>query len=348
MKPTTTSVFVLPVRPHVSERGSLISASAYLGVSMALAPVHPRDWGRQREVAGGRRQQWSHFVNPCWRLFILLVLVCLGLPASAEEPKAISQVQSTLPCADRPNQGPEMVLLPGGEFLMGVPKNEAETLNSERPQHRVTVAAFAMSRCEITFAQYDAFATATGRKLPRDEEWGRGQRPVINVTWEDATAYTQWLSKQTGESYRLPTEAEWEYAARAGTTTPFYTGACITSEQANYNGEYDYNNCGAKTGLYRKKTIEVDALPQPANPWGLYHMAGNVWEWTQDCWHEDYTNAPSDSKAWAEGQGGDCASRVLRGGSWINNPRIIRSAIRIWNTTNVADIYVGFRVARTL
>ncbi len=243
---------------------------------------------------------------------------------------------------------PEMVRIDSGLFLMGSPSDEPERGSDEGPQHKVRVAAFYLSKYEVTFGQYDAFATATGRKLPSDEGWGRGKRPVINVTWEDASAYTQWLSKKTGERYRLPTEAEWEYAARAGTTTPFYTGACITTEQANYDGTYDYNNCGAKTGLFRRQTVEVDALPQAANPWGLYHMAGNVYEWTQDCWHDDYTDAPSDAKAWTEAQGGECGGRVLRGGSWFFRPRGVRSAFRFWFTSIVANFFVGFRVARTL
>jgi formylglycine-generating enzyme required for sulfatase activity len=135
---------------------------------------------------------------------------------------------------------------------------------------------------------------------------------VINVSWDDARAYADWLSDQTGQRYRLPTEAEWEYAARAGTTTPFWTGDCIHTDQANYDGNYDYNGCGAKTGVHRGQTVPAGSLP--ANAFGLHEIAGNVWEWVEDCWHSSYAGAPTDGSAWVEADGGEC-SRVVRGGS---------------------------------
>ena len=241
--------------------------------------------------------------------------------------------------------GPEMVSLPGGSFQMGSPRTEAGRDDDEGPQHRVSLQPFAISRTEVSFADYDRFAAATGRRKPDDRQWGRGTQPVINVDWQDAKAYAQWLSQQTGKNYRLPTEAEWEYAARAGTTTAFWTGNCIDTDKANYDGTIDYAGCGAKTGKDRQRTVPVGSLP--ANPWGLYEMAGNVWEWTEDCWHDNYQNAPTDGSAWSNDAGGDCARRVLRGGSWFSIPLYLRSANRDGVIAGGAIVGVGIRLART-
>jgi len=242
-------------------------------------------------------------------------------------------------------EGPEMVRLPGGTFVMGSPADEPERASDEGPQRQVSIQPFALGRTEVTFADYDRFAEATGRKKPNDQGWGRGARPVINVSWEDAKAYAAWLAEQTGQAYRLPTEAEWEYAARAGTTTPFWTGECIHTDQANYDGNYDYDDCGADTGVSRGQTVPAGSLPQ--NPFGLYEIAGNAWEWVEDCWHEGYQGAPSDGSAWLEVNGGDCALRVLRGGSWGSFPWILRSADRDGGPAGEAFYGFGFRLART-
>ncbi len=244
------------------------------------------------------------------------------------------------------SQGPAMVVIPGGSFQIGSPADEPGRYDDEGPVHGVNLRPFAIGRTQVTFAQYDRFALATGRRKPDDRGWGRGERPVIDVSWKDATEYAAWLSVETGRTYRLPTEAEWEYAARAGTSTPFWTGDCIHTDQANYNGNYDYNDCSAETGIYRQRTVPAGSLP--ANPWGLHEIAGNVWEWTQDCWHSSYQGAPPDGSAWGEENGGNCARRVLRGGAWIINPRILRSANRSWLTADGANDYVGIRLARTL
>ena len=151
---------------------------------------------------------------------------------------------------------------------MGSPQDEPKRDFDEGPQHRVRIKyRFALGVTEVTFEEYARFVRATGRELPSDSDWGRGKHPVINVSWIDATEYTQWLIRQTGKQYRLPTEAEWEYAARTGTTTPFSTGDCITTSQANYYGKSNYANCGVKTGVYRGKTVPTGSLP--ANPWDL-------------------------------------------------------------------------------
>jgi formylglycine-generating enzyme required for sulfatase activity len=237
---------------------------------------------------------------------------------------------------------PELVVLPAGSFLMGSPESEQGRRADEGPQHEVGFAhPFALGRYPVTFEEYDHFSAGTGRKKPPDQGWGQGRRPVINVSWEDATAFCEWLSRQTGRAYRLPSEAEWEFACRAGTTTPFWTGATITTEQANYDGNYTYGS-GAKGG-YREQTTPVDTFP--ANPWGLHDMHGNIWEWCEDCWHERYTGAPKDGSAWLQR---NCSLRVVRGGSWGSNPRDLRSANRVGIEPVNRDYGLGFRVARML
>ncbi len=239
-------------------------------------------------------------------------------------------------------EGPSMMVVPAGEFLMGSPPSEPERMKYEGPQHRVRIEKpFAIGKYEVTFEEYDAFAQATQRNTPNDSGWGRGQRPVINVSWEEATAYANWLSEKTGKPYRLPSEAEWEYAARAGTTTPFHTGEQITTEQANFDGNYTYN--GSAKGEYRGKTVAVGSFP--ANAFGLHDMHGNVWEWLQDCWHDNYEGAPDDGAAW---ESGDCVGRVLRGGSWSYTPWGLRSADRYGYGPTYRDNGRGFRLARTL
>ncbi len=239
-------------------------------------------------------------------------------------------------------EGPSMMVVPAGEFLMGSPPSEPERRKYEGPQHRVLIEKpFAIGKYEVTFEEYDAFAQATGRAKPDDLGWGRDQRPVINVRWEDVTAYANWLSEQTGKSYRLPSEAEWEYAARAGTLTPFHTGEQITTEQANFDGNSTYN--GSAKGEYRGKTVAVGSFP--ANAFGLHDMHGNVWEWVQDCWHDNYEGAPDDGAAW---ESGDCAGRSLRGGSWYSKPGAVRSAVRFRYGPTYRYYDRGFRLARTL
>jgi len=229
--------------------------------------------------------------------------------------------------------------------MMGSPAGEVGRDADEGPVHRVTLQQFALGKTEVTFAQWDACVADGGCNgyRPQDQGWGRGTRPVIYVSWNDAQTYVQWLSRKTGKRYRLPSEAEWEYAARGGTTTPFHTGNCVNTNQANYDGTSDYNNCGAKTGQSRKQTIAVGSFP--ANAYGLHDMIGNVWEWTQDCWNKDYSGAPTDGSAWKTGA---CAQRVLRGGSWINSPLLTRAAERSGSTAENRSFSNGFRAARTL
>lgn len=230
--------------------------------------------------------------------------------------------------------GPDMVALPGGDFMMG--DNHKLGDDNEYPVRRVTIERpFALSRYEVTFVQYDAFARATRRDLPSDEGWGRGNRPVINVTWQDAQAYAQWLSRETGQPYRLPTEAEWEYAARAGTQTAFSWGA----EPAI--GFAVCDECGSEWD--GNQTAPVGSLQ--ANPWGLYDMAGNASEWVADCYVPDYSNAPDSGIAY---QNDGCNDRVMRGGSWFDIMRLMRPAARYRHPANASQNDWGFRVALDL
>lgn len=232
---------------------------------------------------------------------------------------------------------PQMVRIPPGTFIMGSPESEAGRSSAEGPQRKVTLAyPFEIGRYEVTFAQYDAFAKDTKRKLPHDVGWGCGDRPVINVSWHDAQAYVKWLSDKTGKKYRLPTEAEWEYVARAGTTTAYWWGEAIGKNNAVCDG------CGSQWD--GKQTAPVGSFKP--NAFGVYDTAGNVWEWTQDCWHDDYTDAPIDGSAWLEKNGGDCSRRVVRGGSWDDIPQDLRSALRFRYYAVGSSSSIGFRVAR--
>ena len=229
---------------------------------------------------------------------------------------------------------PEMVVIPEGRFRMGCVSGK-NCDDDEKPVHEVRVASFELAKYEVTFEEYDRFTVVTGRKSPKDEGWGRGRRPVINVSWEDAVAYTEWLSAQTGERYRLPSEAEWEYAARAGSTTKYSWGNEIGHNRANCDGcgsQWDYEKT-APVGLFGPNAL------------GLHDMHGNLWEWVQDCWNDSYRGAPADGSAWTSG---NCERRVLRGGSWGDEPGVLRAAYRNRITTGYRYGNYGFRVARTL
>jgi formylglycine-generating enzyme required for sulfatase activity len=243
---------------------------------------------------------------------------------------------------------PDMITLPAGEFQMGAPEVEKGSNGDERPQRRVTVPhPFALGRTAVTFAMWDA-AMAAGfvppdGKRPEDEGWGRDDRPVINVSWDDAQAYCSWLNQRFGlapGTYRLPSEAEWEYACRAGTTTPFSFGKTISTKQANYDGREIYEK--GKRGEYRGRTVPVGSLP--TNPWGLCEMHGNVWEWVEDA----YGPYPADATDASHLLHGDDPSRVQRGGSWLRHPQVLRSASRDGSLPDARGPLDGFRVARTL
>jgi formylglycine-generating enzyme required for sulfatase activity len=241
---------------------------------------------------------------------------------------------------------PEMVAVPPGSFTMGSPDSEPDHSRSESPQHRVTIASrLAAGRYPVTFLEWDACVADGGcdGHRPSDEGWGRGRRPVINVSWIDAQAYVRWLAGRTGQPYRLLTEAEREYVTRAGTTTPFWWGSAITPDQANYDGTAVIYAGGGRQGALRGMTTGVGSF-QP-NPFGLYDVHGNVSEWVEDCFRLDYADAPADGSAWTVP---GCGVRVRRGGSWINSPWNLRAAFRQRGAPAVRDITTGFRVARTI
>jgi len=256
------------------------------------------------------------------------------MPDIPDQVSEISAEEIQLPLKGKIGKdGAPMVLVPAGEFTMGSP--EGEGYSDERPQHTVGLDAFYISQYEVTFAQYDKFAQATGRNLPDDKAWGRGQRPVINISWGDAKAYAKWLSGQTGDQYRLPTEAEWEYVARSGGTEQVWAGTSNERQVGNY-AVYVKNSEG--------KTAEVGSK-QP-NRLGLYDMSGNVFEWVEDCWHKNYQGAPTDGSARLEGGGGDCSLRVIRGGSWKLLPVGLRASDRAGGTAVFRYDFIGFRLAQ--
>jgi len=254
---------------------------------------------------------------------------------SAEAERALKPGATFKECAE---DCPEMVVVPAGDFMMGSPPNEVGHDSDEGPQHKVVFARpFAVSKFEVTFDDWDA-CVAYGDCDPHvsDSGWGRGPQPVINVSWGDAKRFVAWLSMVTGRTYRLLTEAEWEYAARAGTTTAYFWGDEIGKDNANCS------RCGSRWD--DRQTAPVGSFP--ANAFVLHDMHGNVWEWAEDCIHYTYKGAPTDGSAWIAG--GDCSRRVVRGGSWDHDPWYLRSAERGGYASGDRYDHLGFRVARTL
>ena len=235
----------------------------------------------------------------------------------------------------------DMVLVTGGTFMMGSPEDEPERLDREGPQHQVTVPPFAMGRYPVTQAQYEAVMDANPATKYDADRFVAPNKPVVGVTWHEAVEFCDRLAARTGRAYRLPSEAEWEYACRAGTQTPFHFGKTLTTELANYNGNYTYND-GPK-GVHRYATTPVGEFP--ANAWGLHDMHGNVFEWCADRWQEDYEGAPTDGSARTKVDKGR-ERHVFRGGSWLDAPRRCRSAYRnnVIGPGNRINSSIGFRV----
>jgi formylglycine-generating enzyme required for sulfatase activity len=230
---------------------------------------------------------------------------------------------------------PSMVVIPAGKFSMGSSEEEVGRTEGEGPQHEVAIARpFAVSKQEVAFDQWDACVAAAACPRARDA-WGRGNMPVINVSWDDAKLYVAWLSRLTGKDYRLLTEAEWEYVARAGSNTRYSWGDEPGIGNANCNG------CG---GAWTLQAAPVGSF-RP-NAFGIYDMEGNVWEWVEDIWHDSYEGAPADGSAWLEGS--DATYRVIRGGSWHNETELLRAAIRLERHRKVQFDTLGLRVARTM
>ena len=272
-------------------------------------------------------------------LFVPKPAVVPAAPAEPQKPGcadilvSVSGRQECLKAGDvfrDVDNAPSMVVVPAGQFNMGSPAGEANREVNEGPRHTVTIAAaFAVGRFEVTFDEWDACAKANAcDNSAYDNGWPRGKRPAINISWLDAKQYVAWLSKQTGKAYRLLSEAEWEYAARAGAPSAYGFGDAITPAQARYDG---------------KETVGVGTFE--ANAFGLYDMHGNVWEWVADCFAETYKGAADDGTAVG---GADCDARVYRGGSWFSQSWKVRAAYRAKGAPGYRDNEVGFRVARAI
>ena len=293
--------------------------------------------------------------------------------------QATAPVQTTDACnTTDPNAAPAMVAIRPGRFMMGSSENEADRSPDESPQHQVTIPKpFAISRCEITVGQFTQFIQDSGYKTTAETD-GKGcyvwdaekkdwqqqadkhwkntgfvqtdKHPVVCVSWSDAQRYVDWLSQRTGAVYRLPTETEWEYAARADTETARYYDTKSQCDYANGLGQEAKSIADKDWTLAECNDAYIYTAPVAhfkANAFGLYDMLGNVYEWTLDCWHEDYKLAPYDGTAWLESQSGDCDRRVVRGGSWYINPQYLRSANR-YRDNSEANYILGFRIARAL
>ncbi len=279
--------------------------------------------------------------------FVALAFVVVSAsPAGAETRRPGSVFRDCDTC-------PEMVVIPAGSFMMGSPASEAGRVSTEGPRHQVRVKSFAIGKYEVTVGEFAAFVKDSGHdaatscwlwngiKLVErsDRSWKNpgfsqtNRHPVTCVSWKDAQAYVSWLSRKTGKRYRLPSEAEWEYATRAGTATARYWGGHLGRNNANCN------NCGSRWD--GKQTAPVGSF-RP-NGFGLHDVLGNVWEWVEDCWNSNYGGAPSDGRAW---KSGDCGKRVHRGGPWNDGPRFVRSAYRSGIDAGFRNFSNGFRVAR--
>lgn len=300
--------------------------------STAELPILMNSWWRAAPVL-------TSLVKLCVLSAAIIVQVT---PASTQEIAQPSMQEQTLKpkdvfkdCANCP----EMVVVPAGSFKMGSPTSEPERSDEEGPQHPVTIARpFAVGRFEVTFDEWDACVAEGGCNgyKPPDQGWGRGRRPVVNVSWADAQSYVRWLSKKTHKSYRLLSGSEYEYAMRAGTQTVYPWGDTVGTNNANCH------SCGSQWDA--KQTAPVGSFAP--NGFGLYDMVGNVREWTEDCYHDTYNGSPTDDSSWVEG--GDCYHRVVRGGSFLLAPAFLRSASRYWFASDYRLRYLGFRVARTL
>jgi formylglycine-generating enzyme required for sulfatase activity len=274
------------------------------------------------------KERWNWFT--IMRPYMLASVRPYVLTADTEH--ALKPFANFRECA---NDCPKMIVIPAGRYTMGSSVGEQGRYISS-PQHAITIAEpLAVSEFDVTFADWDACVSVGGCPAVGDSGMGRGTTPAVNISWNEAQQYVMWLSKMTGRSYRLLTEAEWEYAARAGSTTAYYWGDEIGKENADCNG------CGTKWD-YIKASPVGSFKP---NLFGLYDMAGDVWQWVQDCFHDDYIGAPADGSAWTAG---DCSIHVVRGGAWYEFPPNLRSADRGKESSSERNYGVGFRVGRSL
>jgi formylglycine-generating enzyme required for sulfatase activity len=289
----------------------------------------------------GRGPQWRSWIGRGVRIVAFatgLTILVLGAWALArwgldELTASATVTRDSSLCEAVPGFGPEMIHVEGATFQMGAAAGSADSV--QQPAHTVTVKPFAVGTCEVTFEEYDRFAQATKRSLPEDYGWGRGRRPVMNLSWQDARDYAAWLSKETGKRYRLPTEAEWEYAARSRGKKEVWAGTSDEKQLTEY-GVYYVNSPSRTQPVGSKKP----------NGLGLYDLSGNVWEWVEDCWHENYQGASTDGSARRQPDGGDCGARVIRGGSWLNAPEDLRASARDRGPADSRSGGIGFRLVQ--
>jgi len=317
------------------ERQRLVRAAIYVLLVGMIAGLI--GWINQSYIKDEGRWYWTE------RPFASANIWHYALTAAAEQALKPDPTKSFRECAPKQQNKdycPDMVVVPAGSFLMGSLPTDKGAYTNELPQHPVTIAKpFAVSKFELTFDEWDTCARyGDCRQDVSDFDFGRGQRPVIEVSWDDAQQYVAWFSKVTGKPYRLLTEAEYEYATRAGTTTAYPWGDEIGKNNANCNG------CGSQWD--NKQTAPVGSFA--ANKFGLYDMVGNVFEWVEDCIHNNYNGAPKNGSAWKIEGGGDCKNRVVRGGSWLGSPGGLRSAARLGNAPDIRSLDLGFRLGRTL
>jgi formylglycine-generating enzyme required for sulfatase activity len=291
--------------------------------------------GRGPRTAAGRRCRHPPTPLTTWEFVFLRCGVSSCELAGSDGVDALALLCNTIPTG----------AIPAGSFIMGSPSSEEGRQATEGPQHSVTFSRpFAVGRFSVTHDEWNACLADGGCNgyQPPDWGWARGQRPVTGISWNDAKTYLAWLSRKTGKPYRLLSEAEREYATRAGATTSFWWGSSISTGLANYNPIDLFG--GGPINEYRMQTLPVDNFE--LNPWGLAQVHGNIWEWVEDCLHETYTGAPSDGSAWTTG---NCGSLMIRrGGSWFVFPQDLRSAKRGLGDANDRLTDVGFRVPRSI
>ena len=291
--------------------------------------------GEQVKLPDDTPATWSSWPVPGKGIAVMVIVIAVALAGVLANKKIRFRLQHG-------SEIPEMLFISGGEFVMGSdPETDADSQGAEQPAHRVQVNDFYIGKYEVSFDEYDLYAHANNIEPPGDIGFGRGKRPVISVSREDAQAYANWLGEQTGDRYRLPTEAEWEYAARAGTETRYWWGDAVDQD-----GKL-WANCYSCTRQWDKT---APAGQFPANAFGLHDTAGNVWEWVQDCWHDSYAGEtrPDDGSAWEGADGGDCERGVIRGGSWYHAPMTLRSAYRFEGGSAARYYFRGFRLARDI
>jgi len=325
-----------------------------------LSAAEPRSTEANDYLTACKRRRVGFRIG--YAILGLLVVATLGILLhvnKSDYPPTLAAKALCVQMGIWPVPAPKMVTIPAGEFEMGDLSGVGQF--DERLAHTVRFEkAFEMGKYEVTFDEYDLFAAATGRDKPGDQGWGRVDRPVINVSWDDAIAYAQWISERTGLNYRLPSEAEWEYAARAETKTSRYWPESGVGER---DAACDYANVfDTKNESFIKERFNVrwesfdcaDEFPFTApvgkftvNDWQLHDMLGNVWEWNQDCYIDSYEGAPMDGSPRESADDSICSLRVLRGGAWNDGPQFVRSAVRFRFAPDGRNYFIGFRLART-